>query len=504
MSRSPARLDMTSIHRSIFFSAVERYGSLLLFLVSTAVLSRLLTPGEFGIYAVINAVVAVITASFQEFGGANYLIQKKALSELNIRTAFTITFGISTVVGLALFICSDGFVWFFRQDGLKAGIEVSALNFALTPFSVVISALFRRDLEFGKLAICSLGANFVSIAASIALAVLHYGFMAPIWGTVAGNLILTALLIAFCKSWQIFRPSLAEYPDVVRFGLYSGGVSIINVFYNLAPQIFLARILDFAAVGLYSRAIGITQVFDKLVGQVLSPVIMPAIFSQTKAGVNLKRIYLDAISLLTAVHWPFLAFLAIMAQPIISIWLGPTWIEIVPLVRMMCIAYLSLFAACLTYPVLVAVGSVRDALMSSLISLPPSLLMIYIASSFGVNAVAASALLTLPFQAAVAIYFISRHLDIRLLDLLRATFKSGIVTLISSVAAAVCAAMVGYGLLRPSFGLGLACISTAACWLLSIVMTEHPVLPRLQLAAIGLFENPILKSAGYAKRNSAG
>src|ERR1700730_12459145 len=275
---------MTSIHRSIFFSGVERYGSLLLLLFSTAALSRLLTPSEFGIYAVINAVVVVIAASFQEFGGANYLIQKKMLSEQNIRTAFTITFCISIIIGIALFICSDALVWFFRQDGLKAGIAVSILNFALTPFSVVISALFRRDMEFGKLALCGLAANFVSIAVSIALAILHYSFMAPIWGAVAGNVILTALLIAFCKNKRVFHPSLSEYPDVIRFGLYSGGISIINVFYNLAPQIFLARILDFAAVGLYSRAVGITQVFDKLVGQVLGPVIMPAIFAQTKAS----------------------------------------------------------------------------------------------------------------------------------------------------------------------------------------------------------------------------
>jgi O-antigen/teichoic acid export membrane protein len=493
---------MTSIQRSIFFSAVERYGSLLIFLVSTAVLSRLLTPGEFGIYAVINAVVAVITASFQEFGGANYLIQKKTLSEKNIRTAFTITFCISVIIGLALFIFSDALVWFFRQDGLKAGIAVSTLNFALTPFSVVISALFRRDLEFGKLAICSLAANVVSIAVSVALAILHYSFMSPIWGAVAGNIILTVLLIALCKNKQIFRPSLAEYPDVIRFGLYSGGVSIINVFYNLAPQIFLARILDFAAVGLYSRAVGITQIFDRLVGQVLSPVIMPAIFVQTKAGGNLKRIYLDSITLLTAVHWPFLAFIAIMAHPIILIWLGSSWLEIVPLVRMMCIGYLSLFAACLTYPVLVAVGSVRDVLISSLISLPPSLLVIFIASFFGVQAVAASAILTLPFQAAVAIYFISSHLGIGLLDLFRATFKSGIVTLLSSAAAAICAAMVEYGLLRPIFGLALACISAAMCWLLSMVVTEHPLLPRLQLAAAGLFDMSPLKFPGSTRRDS--
>jgi O-antigen/teichoic acid export membrane protein len=378
------------------------------------------------------------------------------------------------------------------------------LNFALAPFSVVTSALFRRDMEFGKLAICNLAANCVSIAVSIALAIMHYSFMAPIWGAVAGNVILTVLLIALCKNKRVFRPSLAEYPDVIRFGLYSGGVSIINVFYNLAPQIFLARILDFAAVGLYSRAIGITQVFDRLVGQVLSPVVMPAIFAQTKAGGNLKHIYLDAVTLLTAVHWPFLAFVAIMAQPIISIWLGPTWLEIVPLVRMMCIAYLSLFAACLTYPVLVAVGSVRDALISSLISLPPSLLVIFVASFFGVQAVAASAMLTLPFQAAVAIYFISRHLHIGWRDLFRATFKSAIVAVVSCAGVAVCAAMVEYGLLPPIVGLGLACVSAAVCWLLSMVVTEHPLWPRLQLAATGIFDLPFLRFAGYAKRNSIG
>ena len=477
---------MTSIHRSIFFSGVERYGSLLLFVLSTAALSRLLTPVEFGVYAVTNAVVAVIGSSFQEFGGANYLIQKKMLSEQNIRTAFTITFGLSVLLGAALFSSRDAFAWFFRQEGLRTGIAVSTLNFAVTPFSVVISALFRRDMEFGKLAICSLLANVVTTTVSILLAVSHYSYMAPIWGAVAGNIVLTFLLIGLCKNKKVFRLSLSEYPDVMRFGLYSGGVSIINVFYNLAPQIFLGRILDFAAVGLYSRAANIAQVFDGLVGRVLSPVIMPAIVARNRAGGDLKRIYLDAMTLLSVVHWPFLAFLAIMAQPIVSLWLGATWLEVVPLARTMCIGYLSLFVACLTYPILVAVGSVRDALLASVISLPPSLLVIFGASFVSVQAVAASAMLTLPFQAAVAIYFIGRHLDINLLDVLDATFKSGIVTLFSSSAAAVCAAMVEYGLMSAVLGLALACIFASMCWLLMVVVTEHPLLPRLQLAATGL------------------
>ena len=383
---------MNSVRNSIFFSAVERYASLLLFFFSTAVLSRLLTPTEFGIFAVINALTAVVAASFQEFGGANYLIQKQQLSHASIRTAFTVTLAISALVGVVLFALAGSLSRFFEQESLTRGITVSALNFLLVPFSGTVSALFRRDMEFGKLAICNLGANAANALASIALAMAGFSYMAPIWGSVAGNVLLTVMLLAWYRDLSTFRPSLAEHRDIVRFGLYSSGVVVINVFYSLSPQLFLARILDFASVGLYSRAINITQTFDRLVMQVLNPVIMPAVVAQRAAGADLKRVYLEAIELLSAVQWPFLVFVAIAARPIILIWLGQKWLEIVPLVQVLCIANLALFAACLSYPVLVAVGGVRDALVSSFISLPPSLAVILCASFFGVQAVAASAL----------------------------------------------------------------------------------------------------------------
>lgn len=493
---------MSAVQRSILFSAAERYGGLLLFFASSAVLSRLLTPAEFGVYAVINAIIAVITASFQEFGGANYLIQKRDLSEQNVRTAFTITFCISLTVAVALILSTDMLVWFFKQDGLGRSMAISALSFALTPFSGVISALLRRDMAFGRLAICNLAANSIGAAVSIVLAIHHFSFMAPIWGGVAGNLALTIALIASSRSGRLFRPSFRGSSDVLKFGIYSGGISLINVFYNLAPQIFLARILDFASVGLYSRATGVTQVFDKLVGQVLGPVIMPAVFAETKAGATLKHIYLEAASLLAVVQWPFLAFLAIMAHPIILIWLGPTWLEIVPLVQLLCIANLALFAACLSYPVLVAAGRVQDALISSLISLPPSLVLIFAASFVSVQAVAASALLALPFQAAVAIYFISRHLNIRPKDMLLAVWKAAVVTLSASAPAIFCSIMVEYSLLRPLTGLLLACFASAGSWLLCSIVVDHPLVPRLQLAAGRLFSSTLLRFRVPAGRNA--
>lgn len=477
---------MNLVHRSIFFSALERYGSLFFFVVSTAVLSRLLTPQEFGIYAVVGALTAVAGASFQEFGGANYLIQKPSLSERDIRTAFTITLCLSALFAAAVFELRDVAAWFFSEDGLKIGIAVSTLNFFLSPFSMTISALLRRDMAFGALARCNLAGNFITAVLSIALAALNYSFMAPILGTLAGNAAVLALLIASRRDLRIFLPSFRGYRNVIGFGAYSSSTVLINVFYNLAPQLILARVLDFNAVGLYGRAINVTQVFDKLVIQVFNPVIMPAIFAHTRTTGDLKRIYLNSVELLAVVQWPFLIFFALMAEPIIWIWFGPTWSEIVPLIRMLCIASLSLFAACLTYPVLVAVGRVRDTLVSSLISLPPSLLVIFVASFFGVQAVAASALLTLPFQAIVALYFVSRHLAISPADLIRATLKSGIVTACSIAGVLVSMAIIEFSSAGPIVGLFSAGVSAAAAWWLGLVMTKHPLLAQIRLAASGI------------------
>ncbi len=94
---------------------------------------------------------------------------------------------------------------------------------------------------------------------------------------------------------------------------------------------------------------------------------------------------------------------------------------------------------------LVAAGGVRDARVASLSALPPSLAVLFVASFIGVKAVAASALLTLPLQAAVAILFIARRLHFVVAELFAGT-----------------------------------------AWLAALVALEHPLLASLKDVAKGL------------------
>jgi O-antigen/teichoic acid export membrane protein len=392
----------------------------------------------------------------------------------------------SALLGAAFFALRDWAASFYSEEGLKTGIAVYAAGFLLMPFSVTISALLRREMAFDILAWCNLTAAFVTTAASIGLVALGWSFLGLLIGSVVGQAAAVALLIGARRDLRILRPSFIGWRDVIGFGAYSSAVVIINVIYNSWPQLILGRILDFTAVGLYGRAAGSTQLFDRLFLGVLSPVILPAIAARTtrtRAGGDLRRLYLQAVELLTAAQWPFLTFMALMAEPIIRIWFGTGWVEVVPLVRMLCLASLSLFAACLTYPVLVAVGRVRDTLISSLISLPPSLLVIFVASFFGVRAVTASAFLTLPFQGAVAIYFVSRQLTFGWADLVRATLKSGIVTACSCVGVMVSVAVNDFSFTLSALGLLAAAVTGLIGWWLGLVITGHLLLDRLRLAA---------------------
>ena len=489
------------LQRSILFSGVERYVTTVCFLVSTAILSRLLTPDEFGLYTAVVALTAVATACSQEFGGANYLIQKPALSEQDIRSAFTITFLMSALLGIGFFSLRNTVASFYSQEGLKGGITVIALGFLLLPFSATTSALLRREMAFGVLARCNLLASLTTAMISIGLVTLGKSYVGLLIGTVVGQVTLVVLLLRNRLDLGIFYPSLKEWRDVIGFGACSSAVSIINVVYQSLPQLILGRVLDFGAVGLYGRAAGVTQLFERLFIGVLSPVVMPAIALQTRAGVDLKRLYLQAVELLTAAQWPFLTFMALTAEPIVQIWFGPAWIGVVPLVRMLCLASLSLFAACLTYPILVVIGRVHDTLTTSLISLPPSLLVIFIASFFGVRAVAASALLTLPFQAIVAIYFISRQLDFSCTDLLRATKKSALVTACSCAGVMVSIVINNFSLALPVFWFFVAIIASLAGWCAGLAITGHPLLVHLCRAANTVFS--AVPRPGFLRRAGA-
>lgn len=470
---------MSPVRRSIVLSAVERYGNLVLTLLSIVILSRLLTPREFGVFAISSSIVGVMS-TVREFGGLNYIVQKQDLSERCIRTAFTVNCAISASLIAALFAMRDPMASFFNEDGLRAALAVSALNFVVLPFAETVLALLRRQMAFDVIAVCSSVATTVMYATSIALAATGYSFMGPVWGLVAGSVVQAILYCVCRRDMRIFVPSLGGWRDTLRFGAYSSGTTMINALNQWSPQLIVGRMLDLSSVGLYARSVNIMVIFDRLVTDVLKPVVLPAIARHGGDRIQLKRFYLHAVELISALQWPFMLVTALLAEPIVAVLFGAAWADAAPLARLLALGSLATFATCLTYPVLVAVGRVRDTLIVNLLSIPPSLLLLYAASLYGVEWVAATALVALPLQAAAAWWYVARYIDIRATEMLKACRKSVCVTVFTvlPVVAVLATQDFSFDVSFPAFvAAGLASV---AGWGFGVAVTSHPIWTQVQ------------------------
>jgi O-antigen/teichoic acid export membrane protein len=398
---------MTTLRRSLLFSTIDRYGVQVLTLACTMVISRILTPADFGLFAVAMSLALLIDV-VREFGAGNYLVQTRDLGRDQVRAAFTVSLAISIACAAVLLLASEWLAAFYDAPGLARMIPVFALCFLLLPFGMPSQALLRREMAFDRFAAVNLSAAVVNLGTVTGLALAGVGYMSFAWAYLAG--IAARTLSAFLLHpvpWA-FRPSLASWRGVAGFGGWATASSIINALSEALPQLIIGRVIGLVPVGLFSRAVTLCQLPDRLVVSALAPVIFPAFADRARSGQDLRGPYLLGLTCMSAVQWPMLLCIALLADPLVLLLYGGQWTEVPPLVRILALAALPLFPAFMTYPTLVAMGRIRDTLTLTLISVPPSIAITFAASFLGIEAVAAAQFVNAPLQVAVALWFVRR------------------------------------------------------------------------------------------------
>jgi O-antigen/teichoic acid export membrane protein len=109
--------------------------------------------------------------------------------------------------------------------------------------------------------------------------------------------------------------------------------------------------------------------------------------------------YLRAIEYITAIQWPVLILLMLLAHPIVEILLGRQWLDVAPILQIFAGVCLFNFPVGLVYPTLVAVGAVRflPAIVLTQIIVSAGLWW-FIAASYGRYGAAIGTLVSVPIE----------------------------------------------------------------------------------------------------------
>ncbi|SDZ60105.1 Membrane protein involved in the export of O-antigen and teichoic acid [Jannaschia faecimaris] len=465
---------MSKVRRGVVALVAEKYTCQLIAVITLAAMSRILTPAETGIYLIANTVI-MLSENLRMFGVGIFIVQEHDLKNEIVRSVFTINLLMSLTIALGIYLSSGAISSYFAEPELVHLLSVAVIAFVIAPFGGSILSLMQRDLLFSNLAVLNVICAIITAIVTISLGVLGFGPVSYVWGFVASSVALVAGAIYFRPEFWLFRPSLFESRRILKFGVISSSVTVLNMAYDMLPRLALGRILGVDAVGLYARAVTVCQLPDRALVSALQPIVLPAMAAQTRAGGNLKHSYLRGHALMSAIQWPTLIMLALLADPVVGILLGAQWGETAPLVRVIALSTMALAPAFMTFPLLVSLGRIRDTLWSSLICLPPSMLIVIVSANISLSAVAYSLLIIAPMQMYVALIFVRRAIDLSWSDLFVASRRSVFLSL-GTAAVPLALILVSSNGFDLSFGETLiAILGGAIGWFLMVIFTDHPI-----------------------------
>jgi PST family polysaccharide transporter len=299
----------------------------LLQLIVLAVLSRLLSPDDFGVLGFAMIFVG-FAALFSQLGVGPALIQRSEITPLHIRVGFTLSILLSLIFTIVIILIAPWSAMFLKNDQVTNVLKVVSLNFLFAGFGVVAESLLRRNLRFKSLMWASVWSYLFGYALiGIALAWLGYGVWALVGATLGQSLLKSVILLLMNPHPLI--PSLArrETRELLFFG---GGFTLahfLNYSANQGDYFVVGRIMGVDALGLYNRAYQLMMLPAKYFSQVLTVVLFPVMAKMQDKRRQLTNAYLAGIAVVTLVSAPLGVLMVTMAPEIVSVILGPKWAD---------------------------------------------------------------------------------------------------------------------------------------------------------------------------------
>ncbi len=378
----------TRAARSAAISLATQGGRILIQTASTAILARLLTPTDYGLLALVVAVVGV-GEILRDFGLSSAAIQARTLSTQQRDNLFWINTGIGAVLTA---ICLAGAPLagsLFDDDRLVPVMQGLAIIFLLNGLAAQYRAGLVRQMRFRALAVVDLVAPLVALIAAIVIAVAGGGASALVMQqvlTMAVGLVLAAVMARWLPGLPHRGVPMRGF---ISFGGWLFGSQVITYLAKNIDNFVNFRAFGADAAGLYSRPF---QLLMTPLNQVRSPatqVALPAL-SQVQDDRERFNEYVKAGQLALAL--PLTVVLAVIvgaAGPVVDVFLGDKWTQSVPILQFLALAGLFQTLAFVGYWVYLARALTNSLMYYSIVAAILKIVCVLVGSHWGLNGVAA-------------------------------------------------------------------------------------------------------------------
>ncbi len=303
-------MDPKTIHKKLtrgFLSLTLRKAVLdvINFVTIYVILASILPFSLLGVFVIASGILAFFSY-FSDFGLAGAIIQKKEITDHDLKTTFFIQEIVALIISLSVWFVAPFLADYYKfDDGGMWLIRSLSIGFFLTSLKVIPSVLLERDLRFERVVWTDIIEAIVFNGLLIYLSFNGYGIWSFVWAVLAQRVIglITIYLLA---PWRVkigFSKESAR--DLFHFGVPFQLNSVLALLKDRLTPLITAFILGSEKTGYISWAQGIANRPLEVMSIVIR-ITFPAFSRLQNDRLALKSIIEKALFLTVVLLYPVL------------------------------------------------------------------------------------------------------------------------------------------------------------------------------------------------------
>lgn len=315
--------------RGASITMVGQFVRVVLLLGSTAVLSRLISPEDFGLVTIVMSVVA-LGELLRDFGLSTAAARSTTITNRQKTNLFWINTSLGIVLAGAAVLAAQPLAAFFGQPALREVLIALSSVFVLSGAAAQLRAEVNRRLNFIALTICDTAPVFLGIVSAVVFAFYVDG---NYWALVVQQIVVAAsglLFVGFFAHWMPGLPNRASVREYTSFGVGLFGTQLVSYFTKNSDNVALGYFWGPAVTGVYGRAY---QILMLPMNQLLAPLTRVAVPILSRVVDQHDRFVSYVISaqktsaLVLAITYGLLIGLA---DPAVNLVFGSQWTAMIP------------------------------------------------------------------------------------------------------------------------------------------------------------------------------
>jgi O-antigen/teichoic acid export membrane protein len=379
-------------------------------LVVLGILSRLLTPTEFGLLAAALLIIS-LGETVGSLGAAAALVRVEEVEKRHIDSAFTLN-----VLAL-LFVLPGtlGAAALAERAGWGRDLFIAVLTLSpcliLTPLVQIGARLLQRRMAFKFSTFAEVFSYLMGYGAvGVSLAVQGYGAAALVYGHLASVALNAVLLLSAARVVPGLRLDVGLMGTFLKFGRGVAGANVVEYFASTIDRIIVAGAMSTATLGLYSRAIDLSRRMGSMVDKLSLTVLYPALVIKDREPGTLAPVFSRCVGLAAAACLPPFVAAAVVGREIMLVVFGDQWSAAGPIFALAGLAAPWLLIRRISAVVMVAVGQPSQNVVFSVVNLVLAGGLGFALASWGPIGVASAMLIASVMSAIVAVGVVSRRL----------------------------------------------------------------------------------------------